>query len=211
MILVVIPALNEANTIGKIVKKISKSFKVLVVDDGSKDKTSEEAKKNGAKVITSKKNYGVDYSIDLGFNYAIKKKFKFLITFDADNQHYFKDLKRIANILKKDKSDLVIGVRSNFPRISEKIFSFYTLKKFNIRDLLTGLKGYNLEIYKKYGTFCSFKSIGTELAIFAIKNQFKVSEIKIDIRDRDDKPRIGGLIKANYRIFKSLIQVLYKT
>ena len=210
MILVIIPAFNEEKTIGKIAKDISNKFDVLVVDDGSSDDTTKAAKFNGAFVITSKKNFGVDHAIDLGFKYALKKKYKFVITFDADGQHFFSDLKKIANILKKRKKDLVIGVRSKFPRISEKIFSFYSLKMLKIKDLLTGLKGYNLEIYKKHGTYCSFNSIGTELSIFAIKSHYRIGTINIKVKERKDKPRLGGTIKANLRIFKSLIQVMYK-
>ena len=79
-----------------------------------------------------------------------------------------------------------------------------------IKDLLTGLKGYNLEIYKKHGTYCSFNSIGTELSIFAIKSHYRIGTINIKVKERKDKPRLGGTIKANLRIFKSLIQVMYK-
>ena len=76
--------------------------------------------------------------------------------------------------------------------------------------MLTGLKGYSLKIYQKYGTFCSFNSIGTELSIFAIKNNYSVAKIKIRVRNRKDQPRIGGVFKANFRIIKSLVLVLFK-
>ena len=63
MILVIIPAFNEEKTIGKIAKDISNKFDVLVVDDGSSDDTTKAAKFNGAFVITSKKNFGVDHEL----------------------------------------------------------------------------------------------------------------------------------------------------
>lgn len=209
--LVVVPAFNEAKTIGRVVKGISKKFDVLVVDDGSKDETSKIALKYGAKIVKSKKNFGVDHSIDLGFKKALKyKKYKYVITFDADGQHSLKDLKKIIKILREKKADLVIGERKSFPRFSEKIFSLYSSRRLGFRDLLTGLKAYNLEIYKKYGTYCSFNSIGTELSIFAIKNHYKVSTIKIKVNNRIDKPRLGGLISANYKILKALFLVIIK-
>jgi len=70
---IIIPAYNESNTIGMVVKKLSKLGKVIVVDDASNDKTSSIAKRNGAFVIRNKFNRGYDNSINIGFK-KIKKR-----------------------------------------------------------------------------------------------------------------------------------------
>ena len=209
--LIVIPAFNEAKTIGKLIYKINRKNDVLVIDDGSSDGTDRIAKQYGAKVIKSKKNFGVDYSINLGFKYAIKKKYKYVITIDADGQHSVKDLNKIIKMLiNRKKTDLIISVRSNLPRFSEKIFSLYTSIRFNISDLLSGLKAYNLDIFKNYGTYDTFKSIGTELSAFAIENDYKFKTIKINILKRKDSPRLGGILLGNFRILKALINLSFK-
>ena len=211
MLLVIIPAYNEAETIGVVLSKIDKKIDVLVVNDGSVDQTSKISKYYGAKVINSKKNFGVDYSMNLGFKYALTKKYKYVVTMDADGQHSNTDLNKIVKILKNHKADLVISVRSDLPRVSEKIFSYYTYKKFKIRDLLSGLKGYNLDLFKSYGSYDTFNSIGTELSIYALKNNYKIKTININVKNRIDKPRLGGSIKGNHRIFKALLNVMLKT
>ena len=81
-----------------------------------------------------------------------------------------------------------------------------------MNDLLSGLKGYNLNTFKKYGCYDSFKSIGTELSFFSIfkyKASFKV--IKIKVRKRVDNPRLGGILKANFKILKALFILKMKT
>ena len=210
MFLIIVPAYNEANTIGNLLKQIDNKYDVLVVDDGSTDSTSDLSEKLGAKVIKSKKNNGVDYSINIGFEYAVKNDYKYVVTIDADGQHSVGDLEKIINVLKNQDCDLVISQRNNLPRISEKIFSMYTQFKYGIKDLLSGLKGYNIEVFKQYGTYRSFNSIGTELSVFTLKKGFRIKKIDINVNDRKDKPRLGGIFLGNFRIIVALIKLIFK-
>ena len=154
---------------------------------------------------------GVDYSLNKGFIYAAKNNYTHVITIDADGQHnptYIKKIKKYLN----DKFDLVITDRKVFPRFSEKLFSLFSKKTIGVNDLLSGLKGYNLKIFKHHGCYDSFKSIGTELSFFSIfQYKFPFKVFKINVQKRDDKPRIGGVIKANLRILKALFILKIKT
>ena len=210
MFLIIVPAYNEENTIGNLLKQIDNKYDVVVVDDGSADSTSDLSKKLGAKVIKSEKNNGVDYSINLGFEYAVKNNYKYVVTIDADGQHSVSDLEKIIDILKNQDCDLVISQRDSLPRVSEKIFSLYTLLRFGIKDLLSGLKGYNIEVFKQYGTYRSFNSIGTELSMFTLKKGFRIKKIDIIVNDRKDKPRLGGIFLGNFRILIALIKLIFK-
>ena len=118
-------------------------------------------------------------AINRGFSFALKK-FKYIITIDADGQHDPRYLHKIQKYLKK-KYDLVITQRKKFPRISEKIFSIYTNKYFNSPDLLSGMKGYSYNLAKKYGCYDTINSIGTELAAYAIVNKFNHVTVKINV------------------------------
>lgn len=210
MFLIIVPAYNEANTIGNLLKQIDNKYDVLVVDDGSIDLTSDLSEKLGAKVIKSEKNNGVDYSINIGFEYAVKNDYKYVVTIDADGQHSVSDLEKIIDILKNEDCDLVISQRDNLPRISEKIFSLYTYLRFGIKDLLSGLKGYNIEVFKQYGTYRSFNSIGTELSVFTLKKGYRIKKIAISVNDRKDEPRLGGIFLGNFRIIVALIRLIFK-
>lgn len=204
--IVIIPAFNEAKTLPKILKKISSKFFKLVVDDCSTDNTFLASKNYCNKIIKLKKNSGVDMAINRGFSFALKKKFKYIITIDADGQHDPRYLHKIQKYLKK-KYDLVITQRKRFPRFSEKIFSIYTNNYFNSPDLLSGMKGYSYNLAKKYGCYDTINSIGTELAAYAIVNKFNHVTIKINVKERKDTSRLGGILKGNFRILRALMNL----
>jgi glycosyltransferase involved in cell wall biosynthesis len=126
-ILALIPAYNEEERIGKVVKKTLKYCDVIVIDDGSMDDTGKRAEEKGAFVIKHEKNRGKGDALITGFNYALKNNYDIIITLDADGQH---DPSEIPNFLKKiDKYDIIIGARNfkemPFPRrISNTITTF---------------------------------------------------------------------------------------
>lgn len=206
----IIPAYNEEITVAKVINSISKFGSSIVIDDASYDKTAEVAKTNGAIVITHSKNLGYDKSLNSGFKIADKMGFKFAITLDADQQHDTKVVPKLLSELFDKEVDIVAGVRVNSQRFSEYIFKVISKYVWGLKDPLCGLKGYRMDIYKKFGTFDTFNSIGTELLIRAsIKNK-KISQINVNINKRIDKPRFGNIIYANYKIFKALLICLIK-
>tara|TARA_S200000501_G_scaffold377330_2_gene435322 strand:+ start:986 stop:1639 length:654 start_codon:yes stop_codon:yes gene_type:complete len=205
---VVIPAYNEEKTLKNIVTKIKRFAKPIIVDDGSSDKTRLIISKLGIDIISNGKNMGYEYSIVKGIKYAKKKKFRFIVTFDADGQHKIKDLKRIIKILKKNKYCCVSGVRKNLQRFSEYIFSFISRKIYNIKDPLCGLKGYRSNCLKFF-EFNYKNSICTEL-IFSLRRKKKpIKQILISTNLRKNNPRFGGIFTSNIKILLSAI-IIYK-
>ena len=88
--------------IEKIIRKVKIFGDVLVVDDGSKDNTKYIAIKNRALVISHNNNLGYDKAINSGLNFFIKKKYKYVITIDADGQlppDYIKLFKNRDNLI----------------------------------------------------------------------------------------------------------------
>jgi glycosyltransferase involved in cell wall biosynthesis len=208
--LIVIPAFNEEKSIGKVLKKINKKFDVLVVDDGSSDRTDLISINLGAKILRITNNLGVDNAINQGFKFAKKNKYNFVITIDADGQHDPSYLDEIYKLLKYDNFKLVIGERVIFPRFSEYLFSNFTKKSVNVKDLLTGLKGYNIELYNVHGCYDSFRSIGTELSFFSILRGYNYKILKIRIFKRKDKSRLGGWFGSNLKILRSLLFLMHR-
>ena len=86
-ICIIIPALNEEKTIGNIIKLSSNYGNTLVINDASNDGTKKIAIKNGATVLNNRSTLGYDESILKGIKYALKKKYDYILTIDADGQH----------------------------------------------------------------------------------------------------------------------------
>jgi len=110
--IVIIPCYNEEKTIGDIIIK-AKTFvnEILVIDDGSNDKTTTIAKKQGATVITHKTNKGKSESIKTGFRYALDKNYDYVITMDGDAQHDPSEIPLLLNNLKNNGHDITLGIR----------------------------------------------------------------------------------------------------
>jgi len=119
---VIIPAFNEEDSVGRVVsmtKELYPSFPVLVIDDGSQDKTGEIAKLQGAKVIRHPYNKGLGAAIKTGIRNADTD---IIIIIDADGQH---DPKYVADMLPLlSEYDMVVGARSMHTMpLGRKIFN----------------------------------------------------------------------------------------
>lgn len=205
----IVPAFNEEDTIGKVVKKLHKYVnKVIVVSDASWDKTESIAKKNKAIVIKNKKNMGPDKSIEKGIKKALNLKYKFLITFDADDQHPFKKIPIFLEKLRSNKADIVVGQRKEFPRFSEYLFSIYSKNKIGVPDPINGFKAIKSDIIKKIGYFDKIESLTSQILFNAHRSGSKIQNVKINVKKRKDESRIGGIIKSNYKILKSLTRII---
>ncbi|MGA2159307.1 MAG: glycosyltransferase family 2 protein [Dehalococcoidia bacterium] len=132
-IIAVIPCLNEERFIGGVVARAVKYVnKVIVVDDGSSDNTSQAATQAGAEVIRHPASRGAGAATKTGLEASLKLGADIIVTLDGDNQH---DPDEIPNVLKpfaNGEADLVIGSRF----LKEACVPFF--RKLGI-DLITGL------------------------------------------------------------------------
>tara|TARA_B100000886_G_C20420288_1_gene491247 strand:+ start:1408 stop:2082 length:675 start_codon:yes stop_codon:yes gene_type:complete len=206
---IVIPAFNEEKTIFKVVRYALNYGTVLVINDASFDRTKEEAEKAGAILLSNSKNLGYDSSLEKGFEYASRNNFSYIMTMDADGQHNEDSIRKVIDAF-EDNVDLVTTTRQKKQRFGEFIFGLYFKSFIGLKDPLSGLKAYRTNLYKKQGYFDSYKSIGTELLIYAIKNKYKIKEIKISNEQRSDQPRFGSFFKSNLKILRAFIIALIK-
>lgn len=112
-ILIIMPAYNEASVIGKVIGKTkSIGFKnIVVVDDGSQDRTSQVATKAGATVLRHPINRGLGAALATGFTYANLVGADLVITLDSDGQHDPADMPSLAQPILLKQADVVVGSR----------------------------------------------------------------------------------------------------
>jgi glycosyltransferase involved in cell wall biosynthesis len=201
---IVIPAFNESRTIAYVVDQCNAYGRSIVVDDGSSDATGDMARAAGAQVVRHGVNRGYDAALESGFQQAAKLGCKYVITIDADGQHDPTLLAKFCNLLDSG-ADIVIGNRNERPRLAESCFSLLTELRYGMKDPLCGLKAYRMSIYNRLGHFDSYDSIGTELALFAVRNGFRMEQVPLIVRDRVDAPRFGRRLRANYKILRAML------
>jgi glycosyltransferase involved in cell wall biosynthesis len=150
------PAYNEGSVIKDVIKNAQRVFSkskhdisIIVINDGSKDNTSSEAKKAGAIVINHILNSGAGGATATGLSYAEQKEYYIAATMDADGQHDPADVVKGIDELMKTKTDLLIGSRlidasgmSRVKVIGNRGLSFITYLLFGINstDSQSGLR-----------------------------------------------------------------------
>tara|TARA_B100000941_G_C28501010_1_gene554213 strand:+ start:101 stop:748 length:648 start_codon:yes stop_codon:yes gene_type:complete len=205
-LLIIVPALNEDKTIKKIIIKLKKFGHVLVVDDGSNDKTKYISKKIGAKVLSHKKNLGYNQALNSGYRYFLKKKYRNVITIDADNQlpaHYIKKFIKKLN----EGTNIVCGVRHRVNRLGEKFFIFFSNLIWGLKDPLCGLKGFSYDFIKKNYSKPKFDSINTELIIKGRRTR-SIKHLEIKNKSRKDTSRFGDGFLVNINIILTFFKCL---
>lgn len=174
-ILIIIPAYNEEESIVDFLKHlksyVDERYQILVIDDGSTDRTVEIVKKydQSIHVISQIYNMGYGSALQLGYKYAVKYGFDYVIQMDADGQHDASNIRIIEDILKTDTpADIIIGSRFlkgsttfDIPRIKKiaiKGFRFIirVISRQKITDPTSGLQCLNREAFTYYACYTNF-------------------------------------------------------
>jgi len=198
-IVVTIPAYNEEKTIGELISKIKKvmknyNYKIIVVDDGSKDKTKKVAKKEGAIVYSHPRNYGLAEVFRSEMKLALKYNPDIIVHIDADFQYIPEEIPKLIEPIKKREADLVLGSRflgkiEKMPLIKKfgnKMFSRIVSKisGFKIFDSQTGFRAFTKEIAKL--ELLSTHTYTQEQIIKAAKSKFRIKEVPIYFAKRKE-------------------------
>ncbi|MEK6968834.1 MAG: glycosyltransferase family 2 protein [Nanoarchaeota archaeon] len=197
-VIITIPAYNEEKTLPFVLKEIkdvmrntnyNHNYKILVLNDGSKDKTSEVAEKYGA-IVVNKKHQGLAETFKSEMEECIKHQADIIVHTDADGQYHSK---HIPELIKKVEEgyDLVLGSRFKcgikrmplIKKLGNIAFAHVlsSLIKVRISDSTTGFRAFTREIAEEIHYINSF-TYTQEQIIKAAKQGFKITEIPIIAR-----------------------------
>jgi glycosyltransferase involved in cell wall biosynthesis len=215
-LIIQIPCLNEEKTLPLVLKELPKklngisSIEVVVIDDGSTDKTSQVAKKYGCRVLKHKKNKGLGFAFKAGLEYALEKNVDILVNTDADNQYPSKYIKDLVKPIVDKKADLVISDRQ-----TSKVKHFSLLKKFfqffgsflvrrltetDVKDTVSGFRAYSKNAMYNLHITTKFSYVLDTIMQLSKKNM-RIINIPIKI----NKPT------RKSRLFKNMFQHIRKS
>ncbi len=201
------PAYNEEKTIGKLLKVISKKWKVFVIDDKSKDQTFDIVKKFDINLIQNESNIGYSRTIQKGIKKVKESGYRYAITFDCDGEHQTKDIPEVARLLKKGNF-LVVGSRNKKNRFVEIIVAFFTSLFLDIDDPFCGLKGYDLNHIDKNCDYLEkpMEDVNTFIMMNFVKRKLRFCNFKIITGERsfNENSRFGISILGEIKLLKSL-------
>lgn len=199
-----IPCLNEQSSIAKVLKSIPKNqllglglkVKILIIDDGSKDKSAQIAKSNGADyIISHNRNLGLAYSFTEGINFCLKNDADFIVNLDGDNQYDSSDLIKVLKPILKEEADMVIGDRQieklDFMPLGNKIgnrigsWAIGILTGEKIPDASSGFRAFTKNTVLNFNLH-STHTYTHETIIQSHEKNLKIISIPVNFRKRQN-------------------------
>ncbi len=202
---VMIPAFNEARTIGRIVAELKAKSRapVYVVDDGSSDGTGQIAERAGAIVLRHDKNAGKGAAMRDGFRRILSEHFDPVLIMDGDGQHETRSVPDFFKIMDEAGCDIVIGNRmqdtSSMPYTRKKtnIFMSYMISKVcgrRIPDTQCGFRLIKRKVLEEIKLESSNFEIESELIIRACRKGLKVCSVPIRTIYDSERSSINPII-----------------
>jgi len=205
-LIVMVPAYNEEKTIGKVIKEIPREVEgfdeveVLVINDGSTDRTAEVAKKMGADyVVSHKRNLGLANAFKTGLEGALKFGADVIVNIDADGQYNAKEIPKLIEPILRGEADIVIGDRQidkldHMPKakkIGNKIATWVTrkLSGLPVRDAQSGFRAFSKEAAMRMNLLGDYTYV-QETIIQAANKNLKIEWVPVEFRKREGKSRL---------------------
>lgn len=215
-IVIVIPAYNEEKTLGRVLSDLKKGgYKtIIVVNDGSQDRTAEIAEEHGAITLTHCLNRGLGGALGTGLMAAKRLGADIAVTFDADGQHAVHDLDRVVDTLKKGEAEVVIGSRLMNPkgmpwfrRLFNHIGNFITFVLFGVwvSDSQSGLRGFSRKALGDIDLKTNRMEVSSEIIQEIYTHQWRLEEIPIRAIYTDYSLSKGQSLFVGIRTFGKLV------
>jgi polyprenyl-phospho-N-acetylgalactosaminyl synthase len=215
---VIIPCLNEEKNIGRAVNNLKKEgySNVIVVDDGSDDKTYDTAKSNGAIALRHIINRGQGAALQTGMTYALKQGAEYIVHFDGDNQHDSREIKNLLAPLIAGEAEAALG--SRFMRKQEipllrkimlkgsiiVVWVFYGIK---LTDAHNGFRALTRSAAKKTILTTDRMEHASEIVERIKKSKIKYKEIPVTIKYSKETLQKG---QSNLDSLKILFKMIMK-
>lgn len=217
-VLVIIPALNESETLPKVLGELRATgagYDVLVVDDGSTDDTAEVARRAGAAVAVLPFNLGIGGALRTGFRYAVQHRYDAAVQLDADGQH---DPAQIGVLLDAlDGADLVIGsrfggtasyevgrTRRGAMRLLE--FSLRLLSGRTFSDTSSGFRAFAPPVLEYFArSYPSEYMESVEALLAASYEGFRITEVPVTMHQRAGGTPSTMRVKLVYHYVRLLV------
>ena len=224
-LIIQIPCLNEAATLPATLADLPRSVpgidvvEVLVIDDGSRDRTADVAKAQGvAHVIRFRQRKGLAAAFIAGIDASLRRGADYIVNTDADNQYAGRDIARLLEPLLRGDADIVVGDRNirdlehmSWPRKLLQRLGSWTVRQVsatNVPDTTSGFRAYTREAALRM-TIVSDFSYTLESLIQAGKQRMAVTHVPISTNPRTRPSRLFGSVLSYIKQSAATIVRIY--
>jgi hypothetical protein len=224
---IIIPAYNEEASITDVVHSLVSMIaqnnlkaEIIVVNDCSTDGTGKIIEMLDCTAIHLPVNLGIGGAMQTGFKFAFENNFDFAVQVDGDGQHPAEEIPKLLAAMKKEDLDVVIGSRfiskegfqSSFMRRAG-ITWFRWLNKFltglDIRDSTSGFRMFNRKTLAIVSEIYPDEYPEPEAIILFAKNNLKVGEVSVTMKERQGGASSIGLLSGMYYMWKVTLGILF--
>ena len=221
-LLFIVPAYNEEASVGEVVRALRERYPaagVLVVNDGSSDRTSAIAREHGAIVLDLPFNLGIGTAVQSGLMYAMEHRYELAVQFDGDGQHPVAEIETLLAPVERDQCDVAIGSRyvaqSGYQtpvarRTGIRILSFVTrlLVRKRVTDPTSGFRALNGAAIDFLAREYPHDYPEPESIIALCRNGFRIMEVKVEMRRRQGGQSSITFLRAIYYMVKVLFGIV---
>lgn len=222
---IIIPAYNEEKSVPNVIRRIlhlHPEFDVLVINDGSADRTEEVARAAGATVVTLLQNLGIGGAVQTGYIHAARQGYDVAVQVDADGQHKAEELVKILQPIYRDEADMVVGSRfvdqGGYQSTATRRLGIYLLSvivslfaRQRIRDVTSGFRAVNrkgIELFsKEYAT--DYPEVDS--LILARKHGLRLQEVAVEMEARQAGASSITAFKSAYYMIKVTLSVIMRS
>jgi glycosyltransferase involved in cell wall biosynthesis len=218
--LAIVPARNEAGAIAGVVREI-KAFDpqldIVVVDDGSTDRTAELAAAAGAVVLRLPFNLGIGGALQTGYKYALESGYELAVRLDGDGQHDPAELSKLIGPVLAGEADIVIGSRftSSDPtyrptfarRLGIGLFANIVslLVRQRVTDTTSGFQALNGNGIALFASDYPHDYPEVEATVMVFRHQLRLKEVDVRMRDREHGSSSITAVRSLYYLVKVLL------
>jgi glycosyltransferase involved in cell wall biosynthesis len=220
-ILIIIPAYNEEESLPDVLQDLQSyvpDADILVVDDGSRDRTAALARQAGVKVACLPYNLGIGGAMQTGFQYAQNNDYEIAIQFDGDGQHMASEIGELLDPLRKGRADIVVGSRflkrgdyrpSFFRKLGIWVFStvLSAILGIQVTDTTSGFRVANRRVIDFFARTYPEDYPEVESLVLLHRAGMTIAEVPVRMRDRTGGQSSITPIRSAYYMIKVLLAV----
>jgi len=220
-VLVIVPAFNEQESIGAVLRTLlDNDYQVLVIDDGSVDKTRSIAQEAGVNVLTLPFNLGVGGALRAGFKFAVRNQYRAVVQVDADGQHDASSASALLVPVLDGSADLVVGSRfaSGYKVSGARAFGMRYLSRVvsrrvgvEITDTTSGFRAFSANAIAIFAVSypTEYLSDTVEALLDAHDAGLRIEERPVVMRSRMGGTASSGRLRSTYLFLRLLVVILF--
>ena len=219
--LAVVPALNEEATIGRVIDEIrlfDPGFDIVVVDDGSGDRTAAIAIDRGAHVLRLPFNLGIGGAVQTGYRFAYERGFDIAVQVDGDGQHDPAQLPAILEPVLNGDADVCVGSRfaggagyqSSFVRrLGIRLFAgvVSAIVRQKVTDTTSGFRAVNRKGIALFAADYPHDYPEVEATVMSVKHRLRLREVPVGMRERGGGESSITATRSIYYMTKVLLAI----